>query len=108
MVPSLTICCWTSGSAITALSSGMSLATTSFGVPAGTDEHHPSRRRRSPEAPASAIGGISGADGDAGDRGDAERPHLAFPDQRQRGDGVENSIGTWPAMTSVSAGALPL
>jgi hypothetical protein len=61
-----------------------------------------------PGTPASAIGGMSGADG--------ERVVVDTPSARtlppwmsgSAGTGSENNTGTWPATTSVKAGALPV
>jgi hypothetical protein len=76
-------------------------------VPAGT-ENTPQPAASNPGTPASAIGGISGADG--------SRTAVDTPSARtlpslicgSEGTVSENSSGTWPAITSVSAGALPL
>src|SRR5215467_8956579 len=96
-----------SGDAITALSAAVSLLTTSFGVPAGT-ENTPQPAASKPATPASAIGGMSGADGS---RVAVDTPSArTLPSLICGSDGTvsENSSGTWPAITSVNAGALPL
>ena len=58
IMPSLIICCCTSGDASALLSAACSLLTTSLGVPAGT-ENTPQPAASKPGTPASAVGGIS-------------------------------------------------
>src|SRR5262249_15020559 len=86
----------------TAASAVCSLLTTSFGVPAGT-ENTPQPAASNPGTPASAIGGMSGADG--------ERVFVDTPSTRtlpsrmsgSAGTGSENKSGTWPgSMTFAS------
>src|SRR6266852_4325361 len=96
-----------SGNAATPFSSALSLVTIGFRVPAGA-VIMPQPATSNPGTPDSAIVTISGADG--------ERAAVVTPSARtlpsrisgSDGTGSENNKGTWPATTSVSAGALPL
>ena len=86
----------------------LSRSTIGFGVPPGaTNMCHDAASK--PGRPASASGGKLRRHRHARRRGDAERAELALARQlHATRDGSTNISETWPATTSLSAGALPL